>query len=98
MGTGNLEQWIRLRPEVGIIIYRSKSQKEKGGLRGTPSKAPCARGLSLRDNEERGVSRIRRMPLRIHGCVMQLRNMRATAKQKGCDRGKSDKSSARLSF
>ena len=35
--------------------------------------------------------RIRRMPLRGRGHVTQLTNMRVTAKQRGCDRGKRDK-------
>ena len=46
-----------------------------------PSPAPCARRVcALRDNEERGVSKIRRMPLRVHGYDTQFINMRVTAK------------------
>lgn len=55
----------------------------------SPSEAPCACGSQ--DDEVRGVSSIRRMPFRAHGYVTQLTNMRATAKQRGCDRVESDK-------
>ena len=43
------------------------------------------------DDEGKRESNIRRMLFRAHGRVTQLTNMRATAKQRGCDRGESDK-------
>lgn len=46
---------------------------------------------TLQDNEEKSLSKIRRMLFRVRGHVTQPANMRATAKQRGCDRGKSDK-------
>ncbi len=47
--------------------------------------------FALQDNEEKRESNIRRMLFRGRGHVTQLTNMRETAKQRGCDRGKSDK-------
>ena len=93
-------KWIRLRPMGGDyhrLFSSRRMRKEDYGK--VPSPAPCARRVcALRDNEERGVSKIRRMPLRVHGYDTQFVNMRVTAKQSDCDREERDKSSARLSF
>lgn len=52
--------------------------------------APAPEPVSGQDDEERGVSRFSADAPPYPRVRTQLTNMRATAKQKGCDREKSD--------
>ena len=70
---------------------RSSQRREKGDHRiKIPTGAPAP--ACGQDDEEERVSKIRRVLSRTaSGCVRQLTNMRATAKQRDRDRKKSDK-------
>ena len=83
------------RPERGVFIDPNQRRMERRFWAESQQKrhvpADCCR--TTRRGEYR---RLRRMPLRGRGHVTQRENMRATAKQRRCDRGKRQ-ISARLS-
>ena len=70
---------------------RSSQRREKGDHRTeVPTGAPAP--ACGQDDEEERVSKIRRVLSRTaFGCVRQLTNMRATAKQRGCRRRRKDR-------
>ena len=70
---------------------RSSQRREKGDHRTRiPTGAPAP--ACGQDDEEERVSKIRRVLSRTaSGCVRQLTNMRATAKQRGCRRRRRDR-------